>query len=67
MVLVRENDVVIIVDPGMVSSRADILETLYDQSVHEDNVTDVIFSHHHPDHTLNAAIFRVLGSIESCI
>jgi len=21
-------------------------------------VTDVIFSHHHPDHTLNAALFR---------
>ena len=25
--------------------------------VHPDEVTDVVFSHHHPDHTLNAALF----------
>jgi len=58
VVLVRENDVVIVVDPGMVSSREDILGPLHGHGVHEDNVTDVIFSHHHPDHTLNAALFR---------
>jgi glyoxylase-like metal-dependent hydrolase (beta-lactamase superfamily II) len=58
VVLVRENDVVIVVDPGMVSSREAILGPLHDRGVHEDDVTDVIFSHHHPDHTLNAALFR---------
>jgi glyoxylase-like metal-dependent hydrolase (beta-lactamase superfamily II) len=58
VVLARENDVVIVVDPGMVSSREVILGPLHELGVHEDNVTDVIFSHHHPDHTLNAALFR---------
>ncbi|MGC1419458.1 MAG: MBL fold metallo-hydrolase [Acidimicrobiales bacterium] len=58
VVLVRENDAVIVVDPGMVSSRDSILSPLHDLGVAEDSVTDVIFSHHHPDHTLNAALFE---------
>jgi len=58
VVLVRENAAVIVIDPGMVASRDVILEPLRGFGVHEDDVTDVIFSHHHPDHTLNAALFR---------
>ena len=58
VVLVRENGAIIVVDPGMVASRDAILEPLRGFGVHEDEVTDVIFSHHHPDHTLNAALFR---------
>jgi len=58
VVLVRENAAVIVVDPGMVARRDVILEPLRGFGVHEDDVTDVIFSHHHPDHTLNAALFR---------
>lgn len=57
VVLVRENDVVIVVDPGMVASRERILSPLHALGVREDDVTDVVFSHHHPDHTLNAALF----------
>lgn len=57
VVLVRENDVVIVVDPGMVASRDAILAPLHGLGVEKDGVTDVIFSHHHPDHTLNAALF----------
>ena len=57
VVLVREGDAVIVIDPGMVASRAVILDPLHALGVHEDEVTDVIFSHHHPDHTLNAALF----------
>lgn len=57
VVLVRENDVVIVVDPGMVASRDAILLPLHGLGVDEGDVTDVIFSHHHPDHTLNAALF----------
>ncbi len=57
VVLVRENDVIVVVDPGMVADRSRILEPLHALGVHEDDVTDVIFSHHHPDHTLNAALF----------
>jgi glyoxylase-like metal-dependent hydrolase (beta-lactamase superfamily II) len=55
--LIRDGDVVIVVDPGMVSSRAKILHPLATAGVSVDDVTDVIFSHHHPDHTLNAALF----------
>ena len=58
VVLVRENDVVIVVDPGMVADRRLITDALERLGVHPDEVTDVIFSHHHPDHTLNAALFR---------
>jgi glyoxylase-like metal-dependent hydrolase (beta-lactamase superfamily II) len=41
----------------MVSSRDLILTPLRDLGVEPDAVTDVVFSHHHPDHTLNAALF----------
>lgn len=57
VILVRENDVIIIIDPGMVARRDVILDPLHALGIHEDDVTDVTFSHHHPDHTLNAALF----------
>ncbi len=56
--LVREESAIIVIDPGMVPNREAILDPLHLIGVHEDDVTDVIFSHHHPDHTLNAALFR---------
>jgi glyoxylase-like metal-dependent hydrolase (beta-lactamase superfamily II) len=57
VVLVRDGDVTAIVDPGMVASRDHILGPLRQLGVDPDAVTDVVFSHHHPDHTLNAALF----------
>jgi glyoxylase-like metal-dependent hydrolase (beta-lactamase superfamily II) len=57
VVLVRDGDAVIVVDPGMVASRSQILDPLQQLGVSMDDVTDVVFSHHHPDHTLNAALF----------
>src|SRR5690349_15324194 len=57
VVLVREGDAVVVVDPGMVASRAAILDPLRSHGVAVGDVTDVVFSHHHPDHTLNAALF----------
>lgn len=57
VVLVRDGDAVIVVDPGMVKTRAHILGPLERLGVRTDDVTDVVFSHHHPDHTLNAALF----------
>lgn len=57
VVLVRDGDAVIVVDPGMVKSRTRILEPLAHLGVEPEAVTDVVFSHHHPDHTLNAALF----------
>jgi glyoxylase-like metal-dependent hydrolase (beta-lactamase superfamily II) len=57
-VLVRDEGAVIVVDPGMVASRALILDPLEGFGISPDEVTDVVFSHHHPDHTLNAALFQ---------
>jgi glyoxylase-like metal-dependent hydrolase (beta-lactamase superfamily II) len=57
VVLVRDAGRVIVIDPGMVAHRNVILEPLRALSVDPRIVTDVIFSHHHPDYTLNAALF----------
>jgi glyoxylase-like metal-dependent hydrolase (beta-lactamase superfamily II) len=54
---VREGDVRVIIDPGMVPEPAAILRPLEKLVRSPDEITDVIFSHHHPDHTLNAALF----------
>src|SRR3978361_1755901 len=75
--LVRDGEKVIVVDPGMVPSRAAILEPLAALGVEPGggtappalleplaalgvepgDVTDVVISHHHPDHTVNIALF----------
>jgi glyoxylase-like metal-dependent hydrolase (beta-lactamase superfamily II) len=46
----------------MVAARARILGPLERLGVSPDEVADVVFSHHHPDHTLNAALFRAEGA-----
>jgi len=58
--LVRDADRVIIVDPGMVAERAAILDPLRELGVRPEDVTDIVLSHHHPDHTLNVALFPVV-------
>ena len=55
--LVRDGETVVVVDPGMVADRSLILDPLAAEGVAPHRVTDVVFSHHHPDHTLNAALF----------
>jgi glyoxylase-like metal-dependent hydrolase (beta-lactamase superfamily II) len=54
---VQDGDVRVIVDPGMVPDPGAILRPLQQLVDAPDRITDVIFSHHHPDHTLNAALF----------
>ena len=56
--LVRDGDRVVVVDPGMVASREDILAPLRDLGVAPADVTDVVVSHHHLDHTVNIALFQ---------
>lgn len=47
----------VIVDPGLVASTSMILDPLAALGVAPDEITDVVFSHQHIDHTLNAALF----------
>ena len=54
---VRDGEALVIIDPGMAPSPAAMLEPLAALGVAPEAITDVIFSHHHPDHTLNAALF----------
>jgi glyoxylase-like metal-dependent hydrolase (beta-lactamase superfamily II) len=55
--LLRDGDTLVVVDPGMVANRGRILDPLRELGIAADDITDVVFSHHHPDHTLNAALF----------
>jgi len=51
---------VIVVDPGMVPDRSAILDPLAALGLTPDDVTDIVLSHHHPDHTVNIAMFPVV-------
>jgi len=55
--LVRDGDFLIVADPGFVRSRSLILDPLEALGVDPEAVPHVFFSHHHPDHTVNAALF----------
>ena len=55
--LIVDGGRVIVVDPGMVSGRDALLGALAARGPGPAEVTDVVFSHHHPDHTINAALF----------
>ena len=47
----------VIIDPGLVPSRSAIIDPLLSLGIDPEQVTDVVFSHQHIDHTLNAALF----------
>ncbi|MDX1447531.1 MAG: MBL fold metallo-hydrolase [Acidimicrobiia bacterium] len=55
--LVRDGESVIVIDPGMAPSQDAILGPLALHGVQPEDVTDVIISHHHPDHTINVGLF----------
>lgn len=55
--LVVDGDQVLVIDPGMAPSQAAILGPLEALGVEARQVTDVIISHHHPDHTVNVGLF----------
>jgi glyoxylase-like metal-dependent hydrolase (beta-lactamase superfamily II) len=55
--LIRDGDALIVADPGMVASRRLILDPLAALGVKPEAVTHVFLSHHHPDHTVNIALF----------
>jgi len=55
--LVVDGDAVVVVDPGMVAVTSAILDPLRSFGFGPRDVTDVVLSHHHPDHTMNAGLF----------
>lgn len=55
--LIRDGDRAIVVDPGMAPSADAILAPLAALGVAPEAVTDVVLSHHHPDHTIHAGHF----------
>jgi glyoxylase-like metal-dependent hydrolase (beta-lactamase superfamily II) len=57
VVLVRDGDALIVTDPGMVARRSLILDPLAGLGVRPEAVSHVFLSHHHPDHTINVALF----------
>lgn len=55
--LVRDGTVSIVIDPGLAPSQDAILDPLRALGISPDEITDVVVSHHHPDHALNVALF----------
>ena len=55
--LIRDGDRAIVVDPGMAPSADTILAPLAALGLAPEAVTDVVLSHHHPDHTIHAGHF----------
>lgn len=55
--LLRDGDTLVVVDPGMVARRELLIDPLRRLGFEPGDVTDVAISHHHPDHTINIALF----------
>ena len=55
--MVVSGDSLVVIDPGMVASISLILDPILALGRRREEVTDVILSHHHPDHTINVALF----------
>jgi glyoxylase-like metal-dependent hydrolase (beta-lactamase superfamily II) len=55
--LIEDGHSLIIVDPGLVADRAAIVDPLLALGHEPSDVTHVVLTHHHPDHTLNTALF----------
>jgi glyoxylase-like metal-dependent hydrolase (beta-lactamase superfamily II) len=54
---VLDGDRRVVIDPGMVPETRAIIDPLAELGFSPGDVTDVVLSHHHPDHTMNAALF----------
>ena len=55
--LAMDGEARIVIDPGLVASRSLILDPLRALGVGPEDVTHVALTHHHPDHSVNAAMF----------
>lgn len=55
--LIVDGDLRVVWDPGMVPEPDSILEPLGALGLGPHQVTDVVLSHHHPDHTMSVGLF----------
>ena len=55
--LVRDGDLVVVVDPGILSEQALLTEALRGHGLGLEDVTHVFVTHHHVDHTRNIGMF----------
>lgn len=55
--LVVDGGHLIVIDPGMAPSQSAISGPLLDLGFEPAQITDVVISHHHPDHTINVGMF----------
>jgi glyoxylase-like metal-dependent hydrolase (beta-lactamase superfamily II) len=55
--LVRDEDLVIVVDPGILSDPGLLVDALAEHDVTAADVTHVFVTHHHLDHTRNVGMF----------
>lgn len=55
--LVRSGDLVIVTDPGLMTSQSELVEPLRERGIEVTDVTHVFVSHHHIDHTRNIGMF----------
>lgn len=55
--LIVDQDQLIVVDPGMAPSQSAISGPLLEFGFQPAQITDVVISHHHPDHTVNVGMF----------
>ena len=55
--LVIDGEHVIVIDPGLAPSQEAITQPLREHGFAPTDVTDVVISHHHPDHTINVGLF----------
>lgn len=54
---VLDGDHRVVIDPGMVPETRAIIDPLAELGFSPGEVTDVVLSHHHPDHAVNAGLF----------
>ncbi len=54
---VADGNALVVIDPGMVAGTSSILEPLRALDITPGDITDVVLSHHHPDHTVNVGLF----------
>lgn len=55
--VVRDETRIMVIDPGMADSDQAITEPLATLGILPNAITDVIISHHHPDHTIRVGLF----------